>query len=60
MIHRIGGNVCFECDSCGENYDSQTNEFHAAWAEAKDLGWRSRKIGQDWVHSCPDCEATKD
>lgn len=56
MIDRQGGEIVFECDSCDEVWESGTSEFNEAWAEAKSMGWRAKKVGNVWVHACPDCE----
>lgn len=57
MIDRQHGDIVFECDSCGiETLETKTSDFGAAWKMAKREGWRTRKIGTLWVHSCPQCE----
>jgi hypothetical protein len=57
MIDRQGKVVLIECDSCDEvfRHDDESAEFAEVWAEAKREGWRTRKIGNDWVHGCPRC-----
>lgn len=57
MIDRQGGQIIFECDSCDTTLESGTEEWSDAWSRAKREGWRSRKIGSEWVHACPGCEA---
>lgn len=56
MIDRQKGEIVFECDSCDETFPAGSNDFTEAWALAKRDGWTSRKIGNDWVHACPDCK----
>ena len=56
MIDRQGGDIVFECDTCGEVLESGTADFGSAWNYAKREGWRARKIGTEWVHACPKCE----
>lgn len=56
MVHRIHGNVVFECDACGEELDTETPDFASALVMMRAEDWRARKFGQDWVHSCPDCQ----
>jgi hypothetical protein len=57
MIHRQKGCVIFECDECGDTRDGAAGEsFGEVWKAAKDGGWRTRPIGEDWLHSCPACE----
>jgi hypothetical protein len=55
MIDRQHGKLIFECDSCDETLTCDTDNFNEAWNEAKREGWRSRKIGDEWVHGCPSC-----
>jgi hypothetical protein len=55
MIDRQHGKLIFECDSCEETLTADTDNFAQAWNEAKREGWRSRKIGDEWVHGCPSC-----
>lgn len=54
MIERQGRTISFCCDACGEVRESD-DEFAIAWRVAKDEGWKAKKLGEDWVHSCPDC-----
>ena len=56
MIDRQGGDIIFECDSCAEVLESGTSNFDSAWNAAKRIGWRVKKIGNEWVHTCPECE----
>ena len=56
MIDRQHGNLIFECDTCGETGDTDVDEFAEAWAVAKRDGWRTRHVGNDWLHVCPDCQ----
>lgn len=58
MINRQHGKLVFECDSCSEIFEADTDDFAEAWAEAKREGWRSRKIANEWLHGCPTCGAT--
>jgi predicted RNA-binding Zn-ribbon protein involved in translation (DUF1610 family) len=56
--HRIKRTVHFECDDCGEDFDSETDEFAEAWRKAKSEGWRAFDADErGWKHYCPDCEA---
>jgi hypothetical protein len=59
MLDRQKGRLVFECDSCDAALESKTGDFTEAWAEAKRDGWKSRKIGDVWVHACPDCEVDR-
>jgi ribosomal protein L37AE/L43A len=56
-IDRQSGNLIFCCDSCDAQFKRPIeDEFDPTWAAAKREGWRAQKIGQDWIHACPDCE----
>jgi hypothetical protein len=56
MIDRQGAKILIECDSCDEIFEGDERaEFAAVWTGAKRDGWRSRKIGEDWIHKCPKC-----
>ena len=56
MIDRQGNKILIECDSCDEVFSSnEGEEWSAVWASAKQEGWRSKKIGNEWVHGCPKC-----
>jgi hypothetical protein len=56
MIDRQGSKVLIECDSCDEVFSGDEDaEFKDVWAAAKRDGWRTRKVGNDWVHGCPKC-----
>lgn len=58
-IERTGGyrEVYFVCDTCGEVCETGTDEFMDALREVKDAGWKVEKLGGEWVHTCPDCQA---
>lgn len=55
MIDRQNGDLVFECDECGETFESATSDFNSAWNQAKRDGWRAKKIGTEWVHECQNC-----
>lgn len=55
MIDRQHGKVLIECDSCDEVFDEDSDDFKIVWAAAKRDGWRTKKIGNEWVHGCPKC-----
>ena len=55
-MDRQSGKIVWECDSCNETFDSDEGEdFSTAWARAKCDGWKTKKIGSEWVHGCPRC-----
>lgn len=60
MIDRQGDNIVIECDTCEATFDAGaeglgplSNEFGIVWKAAKRDGWKTRKIGEDWLHFCP-------
>ena len=55
MLDRQHGKICFECDVCGDTLDSYTRDFNEALRTLNNESWKARKIGVDWVHSCPEC-----
>ena len=55
-IDRQGLKIYIECDSCTGIFEgAERAEFKDVWAAAKRDGWRTRKIGNEWVHGCPKC-----
>lgn len=56
MIDRQGNKILIECDSCPEVFEgAEDASFTDTWNDAKRDGWKTRKIGEDWVHGCPKC-----
>lgn len=55
MIHRIHGKITFECDTCGENLDTESRDFEVARATMLESSWTCRKVGRDWIHTCDEC-----
>lgn len=47
--------MSFECDQCGEEFDTDTDDFHDALAEAKDNGWKAQIELGEWQHFCENC-----
>ena len=43
------------CDVCGDNLDDEWDFYDAVEAK-KQAGWRSRKVGDDWIDMCPYCQ----
>ena len=61
MLDRQGGNIWFECDTCPETLDTGTSDFDSARNLLRREGWRTSKVGTEWVHACSNCsEAHKD
>ncbi len=55
-IDRQGGKIIWECDSCDETFEWEDRDsFSEGWAAAKRDGWKTQKIGNEWVHGCPQC-----
>ena len=55
MIVREKGEVGLECDECGDSFWSGCSDFKEMIEDAKEEGWRIKKDGEDWIHTCPDC-----
>ena len=56
MIDRQGQRILIECDTCSEVFEgAERAQWPEVWAAAKADGWRSRKIGEEWVHGCQRC-----
>lgn len=54
---RKDGEFRFECDGCDtEPFDYTSEDFSEAWGAAKRDGWRAEKVGEEWLHLCPDCQ----
>lgn len=56
MIDRQRGCIVIECDSCDATFDGKSGEWNEVCTAAKRDGWKSKKIGSEWVHACQDCE----
>jgi ribosomal protein L37AE/L43A len=56
MIDRQNGKLVWECDTCLETFEPDTGDFNEASAAAKRDGWKAAKVGDVWVHACPDCQ----
>jgi len=55
-VNQDGNDYEFECDRCGECGDYSGSDFHEAWGDARNDGWRAFKNDVDqWEHRCPDC-----
>jgi len=57
MITRIHGKIVFECDACGEVFDTEIDDFPTALILLRGEQWISRKALEedDWSHYCPTC-----
>lgn len=56
MIHRIKGEIQFECDECRDAFESGTSDFSEAAKKARAAGWQFREKRGEWTHYCgPGC-----
>lgn len=56
-VYRHHGKIVFECDDCGDQFESDTRDFDDAWQDAKDEGWLAYKDDKfGWEHFCPECQ----
>ncbi len=47
--------IVFECDECGAQHPSFTDDFHDALDDFKEDGGTARLVQGDWQHFCKDC-----
>lgn len=55
-IDRQKGDIIFECDACGETFETNQADFNTGFGMIKRAGWRARKIKDVWSHYCDCCE----
>lgn len=55
MIDRQHHEIVFECDACDETLATGESEFNDAISMFRRDGWKSEKVGDEWVHTCPRC-----
>jgi hypothetical protein len=62
MIDRQYGQIVFECDGCDELLHTKipVEDFNGAMAVFRREGWKAIKIGDEWVHECPNCQKKYD
>ena len=48
----------FYCDHCSNYQETPYEDFAEALDSVKSEGWKVRKAGKDWEHTCPDCQTT--
>jgi hypothetical protein len=53
MIDRQHGKLVIECDACDETFQGDNDNWQEVWPAAKRDGWKTRKVGDDWLHMCP-------
>jgi len=44
-----------ECDNCGEEMQTDAEDWHDALDEIKRDGWTVKNINGEWEHWCQDC-----
>lgn len=57
MIERAYGKIELLCDDCGDGngvYDN--DDFIEMMRDSKNAGWKTTKEGDEWVHTCSDCQ----
>jgi hypothetical protein len=59
MLDRQYGKIAFECDSCNEVLKTETRDFDDARAMMQREEWKAQKIGDVWIHACPNCEIVR-
>lgn len=50
------GTITISCDECGEDYVADTDDFHDAIDEYKEMGHTVRMEDGAWHHYCEDCK----
>lgn len=63
------GRIVFECNTCGETFTAQDDDFGEALLHAKADGWKPYKMvtinrrthvrTEDWEHARPNCEVPR-
>jgi rubredoxin len=57
MIDHQYNMIVIECDACDATFEgNEGDEWKSVWPAAKREGWRSTKIADEWVHTCPKCK----
>lgn len=51
------GDITILCDECGDGFEADTGDFHAAIRDFKAQGGVVSREGDDWRHFCADCAA---
>jgi hypothetical protein len=59
MIDRQHNAIVFECDGCPDVLETGEVEFPDAMAEFRRDGWKAEKIGDEWIHLCPNCRGRR-
>jgi hypothetical protein len=56
MRIKIGTEIVFECDECGDNLETGTNDWDEALDYMRDNDWTAQKIDDVWCHFCFGCD----
>jgi hypothetical protein len=57
MMDKQKGDFIFECDGCSAVLETDQADFGVAIKMLKRNGWKARKTGDVWSHSCESCGA---
>ena len=55
MISKDYGKYTLICDIYGAGTDEEFETFQGAVDARGDIGWKSKKIVDEWADVCPDC-----
>lgn len=55
MIDKQFGGFQAVCDACGTVLDDGNYDFQDAVNEMKANGWKTVKVGDEWLNYCPVC-----
>jgi hypothetical protein len=55
MHYRIRDQHAFECDSCADVFEADDLDFSTAVRSLKYADWTIKKVGDVWIHNCPNC-----
>ena len=58
MIEKNGYSYQLQCDCCS-NYIEDFIDFQEVVDYKKANGWKSEKIGTEWIDKCPNCLKNK-
>jgi hypothetical protein len=56
VITRSKGKIVFTCDHCDFELETNEHEFREAILVLKERQWKSRKMGEEWLHFCTGCQ----
>ena len=55
MMDKQKGKYVFECDGCGDVFESNTDDFDLAQLKRGEAGWIAFKEKDEWKHKCVSC-----